>query len=123
MSLRKSPTLTPALLASQRRDAQKSSGPRTARGKATSRLNRLRHGRRSPEYLAILERPAGGSARLVVATAWTLLASGTPCRTPCTWTPWKRVFGWKWTCASSVSGFRTEENKKKEFFFRRSKPE
>ena len=51
MSLRKSPTLTPALLASNRRNAKKSTGPRTARGKAYSRLNRFRHGMRSPEYV------------------------------------------------------------------------
>jgi hypothetical protein len=52
MSLRKSPTRTPALLASNRRNAQKSTGPRTARGKAWSRLNRFRHGMRSPQYVS-----------------------------------------------------------------------
>lgn len=51
MSLRKSATLTPALLAANRRNAQKSMGPRTPRGKAWSRLNRLKHGMRSREYL------------------------------------------------------------------------
>ncbi len=51
MSLRKCPTLTPALLASNRRNAKKSTGPRTARGKAWSRLNRFQHGMRSPEYI------------------------------------------------------------------------
>jgi hypothetical protein len=48
VSLRKSPTLTPALLAANRRNAKKSTGPRTARGKAWSRLNSLRHGCHSP---------------------------------------------------------------------------
>ena len=33
MSLRKSPTLTPALLEANRRNARKSTGPRTARGR------------------------------------------------------------------------------------------
>ena len=50
MSLRKSPRLTPAFLAANRRNAQKSTGPRTAGGKARARLNRLRHGRRSPLF-------------------------------------------------------------------------
>jgi len=63
MSLRKSPTLTAALLESNRRNAQKSPGPRTARGKAWSRLNRLREGWRSPEYtkflLDLLDAPPG----------------------------------------------------------------
>jgi len=47
MSLRKSPTRTPALLAALRSNAQKSTGPRSAQGKAHSRLNALRHGGRS----------------------------------------------------------------------------
>jgi hypothetical protein len=42
VSLRKSPTLTPALLAACRRNAQKSTGPRTAQGKANTRMNALR---------------------------------------------------------------------------------
>ena len=50
MPLRRSPRLTPALLAANRRNAQKSTGPRTAAGKARARLNRLRHGRRSPLF-------------------------------------------------------------------------
>jgi len=50
MSLRKSPTLTPALLAANRRNAQKSTGPRTACGKAWSRMNGLRTGARSRFY-------------------------------------------------------------------------
>src|SRR5271157_615364 len=55
MSLRKSPTLTAALLAANRRNAKKSTGPRTARGKAFSRLNRLQDGRRSPDYIGLLK--------------------------------------------------------------------
>jgi hypothetical protein len=50
MSLRKSPTLTPARLEANRRNARKSTGPRTARGKAWSRLNSLRSGARSSLY-------------------------------------------------------------------------
>ena len=44
MSLRKSPTLTPARLAAHRRNALESTGPRTTRGKAQARRNGLRRG-------------------------------------------------------------------------------
>jgi hypothetical protein len=62
MSLRKSPALTPVRLAANRRNAQKSTGPRTAWGKAWSRLNGLRSGTRSVLFrdlsLALLYAPA-----------------------------------------------------------------
>ena len=44
MSLRKSPQLTPALLAAARSNAQHSTGPRSAAAKQNSRLNALKHG-------------------------------------------------------------------------------
>jgi hypothetical protein len=47
MSLRRSPVLTPAALRARRLNSLKSTGPRTARGKAWSCLNALRHGQRS----------------------------------------------------------------------------
>ena len=50
MSLRKSPTRTPAFLEANRRNAQKSTGPWTPRGKAQSCLNRLKTGERSRVY-------------------------------------------------------------------------
>ena len=50
MSLRKSPTRTPAFLEAIRRNAQKSTGPWTVRGKAQSCLNRLKTGERSRIY-------------------------------------------------------------------------
>ena len=63
MSLRKSPTRTPALLEACRRNAQKSTGPRTASGKAKSRLNALRSGTRSrlrrELYDALMYAPPG----------------------------------------------------------------
>ena len=75
MSLSKSPTLTPARFVSHRRNAQKSTGPRTARGKAWLRLNRLRNGWRSREFLislkALLDAPPGQ----VELTAQALLSS------------------------------------------------
>ena len=55
MSLRKPLTLTPARIAANRRSAQRSTGPRTARGKARSRMNGLRNGSRSRLYLNVLQ--------------------------------------------------------------------
>jgi len=61
MSLRKAPSITPARLAANRLNAQKSMGPRTARGKAHSRMNGLKGGGRSRFYQglwrALLEAP------------------------------------------------------------------
>jgi hypothetical protein len=44
MSLRKSPQLTPALLAAARANAQHSTGPRSAAAKQNSKLNALNLG-------------------------------------------------------------------------------
>jgi hypothetical protein len=44
MSLRKSPQLTPQLLAALRHNAQHSTGPRSAAAKQNSKLNALKHG-------------------------------------------------------------------------------
>ena len=44
MSLRKSAQLTPALLAANRRNATRSTGPRTAAGKQNSKMNAFKHG-------------------------------------------------------------------------------
>jgi hypothetical protein len=44
MSLRKSPQLTPALLAAARKNAQHSTGPRSATAKQNVKLNALKHG-------------------------------------------------------------------------------
>jgi hypothetical protein len=61
VSLRKSPTMTPARLEANRRNARKSTGPRTAQGKSQSRLNSLREGNRSAlmrdAVLAFLQAP------------------------------------------------------------------
>jgi hypothetical protein len=50
MSLRKTPQRTPRLLAATRRNAQDSSGPRTAAGKQNSKLNALKHDRQIVNY-------------------------------------------------------------------------
>jgi hypothetical protein len=63
MSLLKRRVMTPARWAANRGNALKSTGPRTARGKAQSRLNGLRYGFCSPAYrrfwLALFEAPPG----------------------------------------------------------------
>jgi len=63
VSLRKSPTLTPARLEANRRNALKSTGPRSARGKAWSCRNHFRTGGDSPEYwnffLTLMNAPPG----------------------------------------------------------------
>ena len=68
MALRKPTTLTAARLEANRRNAQKSTGPRTARGKAWSRLNGLRTGSRSQGYRALwkalAEAPPGAVERV-----------------------------------------------------------
>jgi hypothetical protein len=64
MSLRQTPTLTAALLAANRRNAQKSTGPRTEEGKRRARLNGLKHGLRSGSFRESLIR-SGESTALV----------------------------------------------------------
>ena len=54
MLLRKSPPLTPARLDANRRNAQKSTGPRTAHGRAYSRMNALKKGWSSRFYRDLL---------------------------------------------------------------------
>jgi len=70
MLLRKS-TMTPARLEANRRNAQKSTGPRTPRGKSQSRLNGLRRGSRSRLYnnllLALLNAPPYAIAKTAQA--------------------------------------------------------
>jgi hypothetical protein len=84
MTLRKSPTLTPARLAANRRNARKSTGPRTARGKAWSRLNGLRTGSRSLAYgaflRALLEAPPGAIDRVAARMLTPEQASHRPFR-------------------------------------------
>ena len=55
MSLLKPLAMTPARLAANRRNTQKSTAPRTLRAKAQSRMNGLRNGGYSRLYLNVLE--------------------------------------------------------------------
>ena len=54
MSLRKRPIVSEAMLAANRANARKSTGPRSAEGKARSRLNGFKHGQRSRVYQHLL---------------------------------------------------------------------
>jgi hypothetical protein len=73
VSLRKSPTLTPALLAANRRNAQKATGPRTERGKNWSRVNRLRTGTRSRSFRRLMDAVLAAMPGEVRQTARALL--------------------------------------------------
>jgi hypothetical protein len=64
MSLRKSPTRTPASLAANRANARKSTGPRTEEGKRRVRLNGLKHGLRCSSFRESLIK-SGESTALV----------------------------------------------------------
>ena len=70
MLLRNCP-VTPARLEANRRNAQKSTGPRTALGKSQSRMNGLRNGARSRLYhdllLALSDAPPGAIAKMARA--------------------------------------------------------
>ena len=54
MSLRKSPTTTPAFLAANRANAQKCTGPRTPEGRTRVALNALHHGLKARSFLSHL---------------------------------------------------------------------
>ena len=79
MSLRKPYVLSPARIAANRRNAQKSTGPRSPRGKAQSRLSRLRTGGRSRLYQdlmwKLMDAPPAGVARTARAAPTPELAT------------------------------------------------
>lgn len=56
MALCKSRNVSPAMLAAARRNARKSTGPKTEKGKAFSALNAMKHGRTSRDFRGILAR-------------------------------------------------------------------
>jgi hypothetical protein len=66
-------TLTPASLAARRRNAQKSTGPRTAKGKARVALNSIRHGVNSKNYHKNLIQ-SGEDTRQYASSALSLVA-------------------------------------------------
>jgi len=79
MSLLKPLVSSPAKIAANHRNARKSTGPRSARGKAQSRLNRLRNGARSRLYQDLMwnlmDAPPGAVARTARAAMTPELAA------------------------------------------------
>ncbi|HUI43407.1 MAG TPA: hypothetical protein VL523_15695, partial [Terriglobia bacterium] len=73
MPLRRSPVITPASLAARRANALKSTGPRTARGKAWTCLNALRHGRRARQLREKIERTGDPEALFLLDWFYTRL--------------------------------------------------
>ena len=72
MSLRKFP-MTPARLEANRRNARKSTGPRTALGKSQSRMNALRNGARSRLLSDLMQALVDARPGRVLETARTVL--------------------------------------------------
>jgi hypothetical protein len=79
MPLLKPYVLSPARIAANRRNARKSTGPRSARGKAQSQLNRLRNGGCSRLYQdlmwKLMDAPPGAVARTARAAMTPELAA------------------------------------------------
>jgi hypothetical protein len=122
VSLRKSPTLTPALLASNRRNAKKSTGPRTARGKAQSWLNHLQSGMYSPEYISFAEALFNAPACQVELTAQAIFASK-PVVHPLFIEAAELAIQMEIAICEESRLRRARANEKKDSFLIRSKPE
>ena len=73
MSLRKPLTMTPARMEANRRNARKSTGSRTVRGKPQSRMNGLRDGGRSRAYHDLMLTLFNAPPCAVVRTAQAVL--------------------------------------------------
>ena len=85
MSFHRSYRLTPAALEARRANARKSTGPRTARGKAWSCLNALRRGDRVVDLRGKLERVGDTEAVCLLDWTYTQLYTHFRIRTPRHW--------------------------------------
>ena len=99
MSLRKSPVRTAALLAANRANAQKSTGPRTPQGKARVSFNSFKHGRYAarPEELAerLLRGGCHREAALYRQVRWQIGQTFRP-HGPADWNRLYRLSAWVW---------------------------
>jgi hypothetical protein len=105
MPLRKSPVRTPALLAANRANAQKSTGPRTPRGKARVSFNSFKHGRYAaqPEDLAerLLRAGYGREAALYRQVRWQIGQIFRP-HGDAGWNRLYRLSAWVWRFRSRL---------------------
>jgi hypothetical protein len=106
MPLRKSPVRTPALLAANRAKAQKSTGPRTPRGKARVSFNSFKHGRYAarPEDLAerLLRAGCVREAALYRQVRWHISQTFRP-QGPADWNRLYRLSAWVWCFRSRLA--------------------
>lgn len=101
--LRGSPRLTPASLAARRANALKSTGPRTARGKAWSSLNALRHGWHARNLRAQIERTGDQEALLLFDWIFTRFFELSDMTTERDWNYHLRLAGRVWCHVSGRS--------------------
>ena len=66
MSLRKRPTITPRMMAANRANARKSTGPKSPEGKNRVRFNGLRHGQRAQSLRGAIAALGGNPADLEI---------------------------------------------------------
>lgn len=104
--LRKSPCRTPALLAANRANAQRSTGPRTPQGKAPVSFNSFKHGRYAarPEDLAERLLRAGyvREAAIYRQVRWQIGQAFQP-RGEADWSRLYRLSAWVWCFRTRIS--------------------
>jgi hypothetical protein len=105
MPLRKSPVRSPALLAANRANSLKSTGPRTPQGKARVSFNSFKHGRYAaqPEDLAerLLRGGCHGEAALYRQVRWQISQTFRP-HGPADWNRLYRLSAWVWCFRSRL---------------------
>ena len=117
MPLRQSPVRTPALLAANRANASKSTGPRTPRGKARASFNSFKHGRyvARPEELAerLLRAGYGREAALYRQVRWQIGQVFRP-GSDAGWERLYRLSAWVWCFRTRLGQARSKFGAKPE---------
>jgi len=111
MPLRKSPVRTPALLAANRANAQKSTGPRTPQGKAWVSFNAFKHGRYAarPEELAerLLRAGCHREAALYRQVRWQIRQVFRP-QAQASWKRLDQLSAWIWCFRTRLRRLRSK---------------
>jgi len=111
MPLRKSPVRTPALLAANRANAQKSTGPRTPQGKARVSFNAFKHGRYAarPEELAerLLRAGCHREAALYRQVRWQIRQVFRP-QAQASWKRLDQLSAWIWCFRTRLRRLRSK---------------